>query len=221
MASNSFASDTHLYVRKRDAMVTSQIVARGVKDEEVLRAMRSVPRHLFVPPSQVAFAYNDYPLAIGKDQTISQPYIVALMTELLDLGGDEKVLEIGTGSGYQAAVLAEIVKEVYSMEIIPELAERAEKTLTELGYDTINVRCGDGYLGWPEKAPFDAIIITAAAPHIPQPLVDQLRIGGRMVLPVNTGSGYQILKVLTKTVTGSIEEKDIIPVRFVPLVRNK
>jgi protein-L-isoaspartate(D-aspartate) O-methyltransferase len=202
------------YAFAREKMVSSQIVRRGVADKLVLAAMRKVPRHKFVPEEMVPHAYEDRPLPIGEDQTISQPYIVALMTELLGLKGDEKVLEIGTGSGYQAAVLAEIVKEVYTIEIIESLTRTADKRLKELGYKNITVKCGDGYRGWEEHAAFDGVIVTAAPDHIPQPLVDQLKVGGRMVIPV--GEYFQELKLLTKTEDG-VKEKNIIPVRFVPM----
>ena len=196
-------------------MVETQIVPRGVRDPRVLAAMREVPRHLFVPPSQSAHAYDDGPLPIGGNQTISQPYIVALMTELADIAPREKVLEIGTGSGYQSAVLSKLAGEVYSIEIVPELARQSAERLKKLGYGNVTVREGDGYRGWPEHAPFDAIIVTAAPDRIPQPLLDQLAPGGRMVIPV--GSFFQELKVLSKEKNGKITEKDIIPVRFVPM----
>jgi len=212
------AQDGHLteeeFAKLRELMVERQIIARGIKDELVLEAMRKVPRHKFVPRSQLPYAYADHPLPIGEGQTISQPYIVALMTELLELKGDEKVLEIGTGSGYQAAVLAEIVKEVYTIEIIKPLADTARERLKALGYKNITVKCGDGYRGWTEHAPFDAIIVTAAPDHIPQPLVEQLKVGGRMVIPV--GKYYQELIRLTKTEHG-VKRESIIPVRFVPM----
>ncbi len=195
-------------------MVEDQIAARGVSDQPVLEAMRRVPRHLFVPPDQAASAYEDHPLQIGYDQTISQPYIVAYMTQALALTPSDRVLEIGTGSGYQAAVLSEIVREVYTIEIIPELAARASKTLRELGYENVRVRQGDGYRGWPEAAPFDAIIVTAAPRVIPQPLIDQLALDGRMVIPV--GDWYQELVIVTRTTEGVVEQKTI-PVRFVPM----
>ena len=198
----------------RERMVETQIKARGVKDPRVLYAMLKVERHLFVPKDLQTSAYADQPLPIGEGQTISQPYIVALMTEFLELKGGEKVLEIGTGSGYQAAVLAELVKEVYTIEIIETLANSAKKLLLQLGYQTIMVKAGDGYLGWPEVAPFDAIIVTAAPDHIPKPLIEQLKEGGRMVVPVGTYS--QELKKIVKH-GGKIEEKDILPVIFVPM----
>ncbi len=195
-------------------MVKTQIEARGVTDPRVLEAMRTVKRHLFVPKEFRALSYADRPLPIGEGQTISQPYIVALMTELLRLTGKEKVLEVGTGSGYQAAVLGELAKEVYSIEIIPSLAEHAKKLLAKLGYDNVTVTCGDGYIGWKEHAPFDAIIITCAPPKIPQPLLDQLAEGGRMVVPV--GTDWQELVLIEKQ-DGKIHRKNIIPVRFVPM----
>jgi len=196
-------------------MVETQLVARGVRDPRVLAAMREVPRHLFVDPSQRPRAYEDHPLPIAGNQTISQPYIVALMTELAEITPGEKVLEIGTGSGYQSAVLSRLAAEVYSIEIVPELARESAQRLKSLGYTNVTVREGDGYRGWPESAPFDAIIVTAAPDRIPQPLLDQLAPGGRMVIPV--GDFFQELKVLTKEKNGRITEKDIIPVRFVPM----
>ena len=198
----------------REKMVETQIKARGVKDPRVLSALLKVERHRFVPEEYLGSAYSDQPLPIGEGQTISQPYIVALMTELLELKGNEKVLEIGTGSGYQAAVLAELAKEVYTIEIIVPLASTARNRLLELGYQNIKVKAGDGYLGWPEAAPFDAIIITCAPDHIPEPLVEQLKEGGRMVLPV--GAYAQELKRIVKR-SGKIETTDIIPVVFVPM----
>lgn len=200
---------------KRARMVESQIVARGVRDPRVLAAMRQVPRHLFVDPPERAHAYEDHPLPIKGHQTISQPYIVALMTELAEITPNEKVLEIGTGSGYQSAVLSRLAREVYSIEIVPELARESAERLRQLGYTNVTVMEGDGYRGWPEHAPFDAIIVTAAPASIPQPLLDQLAPGGRMVIPV--GSFFQELKVLSKDKNGKITEKDILPVRFVPM----
>jgi len=208
------------YQVERHKMVKDQIEARGVKNPRVLNALREIPRHEFIIGSRLEEAYADYPLSIGYGQTISQPYIVGFMTELLHVDAESVVLEIGTGSGYQAAVLAAIAKQVYTIEIIPELATRAQATLQRLGYENITVRAGDGYIGWEEHAPFDAIIITAAAPEIPQPLFSQLKKGGRMVLPVNAGVGYQMLKVVTKNEQGDLRAVDTIPVRFVPFVRS-
>jgi protein-L-isoaspartate(D-aspartate) O-methyltransferase len=198
----------------RKQMVESQIKSRGVKDARVLSAMLKVERHLFVPKEFQNSAYSDQPIPIGEGQTISQPYIVALMTELLELKGGERVLEVGTGSGYQAAILAELAGEVYTIEIIEKLASSAQKVLLELGYQNIRVKAGDGYLGWPEAAPFDAILITCAPDHIPKPLLDQLKEGGRMVVPVGTYS--QELKKIVKR-SGKVETTDIIPVIFVPM----
>ncbi|MHB2150792.1 protein-L-isoaspartate(D-aspartate) O-methyltransferase [Calditrichota bacterium LG25] len=202
------------YAKLRKQMVEQQIIARGVKDPAVIRAMESVPRHLFVPESEMAYAYLDEPRPIGHGQTISQPYIVAFMTEQLHLKPTDCVLEIGTGSGYQAAVLAEIVDSVYTIEIVPELARIARERLQELGYDNVQVKQGDGYNGWPEKAPFDAIIVTAAPPNIPPPLLEQLKIGGIMVLPV--GEYVQELVVVQKSDEG-ISMRNVLPVRFVPM----
>jgi len=198
----------------RDKMVESQIKARGVKDPRVLSALLKVERHRFVPEKYLDSAYSDQPLPIGEGQTISQPYIVALMTELLELKGGEKVLEIGTGSGYQAAILAELAKEIYTIEIIEPLASRARERLSELGYQNVKVKAGDGYLGWPEAAPFDAIIITAAPDHIPKPLIDQLTEGGRMVVPVGTYT-QELMKIIKRS--GKTETTNVIPVLFVPM----
>jgi protein-L-isoaspartate(D-aspartate) O-methyltransferase len=202
------------FAEKRRRMVETQIKARDVKDPKVLDAMSRVPRHLFVPEAFQAQAYDDYPLPIGSDQTISQPYIVALMTSLLDLHGGERVLEIGTGSGYQAAVLSRIAGQVYTIEILPELGERARRELAELGYTNVESRIGDGWAGWPENAPFDGILVTAAPPRVPEPLLQQLKVGGRLVIPV--GSFFQDLLVYTRTDTG-FEKRNVIPVRFVPM----
>ncbi len=199
----------------RDRMVAAQIRARGVVNEAVLNAMARVPRHLFVPDDVRSLAYDDRPLPIGHGQTISQPYIVGYMTETLQLSPEHQVLEIGTGSGYQAAVLAAIAKQVYSIEIVPELAERARQTLSKLGYRNVDVRAGDGYRGWPERAPFARIIVTAAPPDIPQALVDQLAVGGLMVVPVGTDN--QEIVIVTKNEKG-IAQKRTIAVRFVPMV---
>jgi protein-L-isoaspartate(D-aspartate) O-methyltransferase len=200
---------------KRARMVETQIATRGVRDACVLKAMREVPRHLFVDAARRGEAYEDHPLPIAGNQTISQPYIVALMTELLELQPTARVLEIGTGSGYQSAVLGRCSREVYSIEIVPELARSAASLLKQLHYDSVTVREGDGYRGWAEHAPFDGIIVTAAPERIPEPLLEQLAPGGRMVIPV--GGFFQELKVFHKGADGKITEKDIIPVRFVPM----
>ena len=198
----------------RNAMVARQIEPRGVRSPAVLQAMRAVPRHEFVPEAVRARAYQDSPLPIGEGQTISQPYIVALMTELAALRKGARVLEIGTGSGYQAAVLAELGAQVHSIEIVEPLGRRAAETLKRLGYATVKTRIGDGYRGWPQAAPFDAILVTAAPPRIPEPLKQQLAVGGRLVVPV--GEDEQELLVLTRTKTG-FEERRVLPVRFVPM----
>ncbi len=199
---------------ERLRMVETQLAARDIHDAKVLAAMRRVPRHRFVPENERAYAYGDGPLPIGQGQTISQPYIVAYMTQALELQAGDRVLEVGTGSGYQAAVLAELVKEVYTIEIVPELARSAELVLMELGYTNVYVRAGDGYRGWPDKAPFDAIIVTAAPDHVPQPLVDQLAVGGRLVIPI--GSWDQEMVIITKTDKGVLQHRTI-GVRFVPM----
>jgi protein-L-isoaspartate(D-aspartate) O-methyltransferase len=201
----------------RRRMVEQQIVARGVTDPRVLDAMRAVARHRFVEPALAAQAYSDQPLPIGNGQTISQPYIVAYMTELLQLPPGAKVLEVGTGCGYQTAVLAEIAREVWSIEIVQALADRARKTLAELGYRNAHVMHGDGYGGWPEHAPFDGILVAAAPDHVPPALIAQLKVGGRLVIPV--GRFDQEMRVITRTADGSREER-LIPVRFVPLTRD-
>lgn len=203
----------------RLAMVKEQIEARGVTDPKVLHAMRKTPRHLFVPKDLEALAYEDRPLPIGEGQTISQPYIVALMTELLELQPTHRVLEIGTGSGYQAAILAQLAKDVYSIEIVPELAKQAEAVLHSQGYRNIHIRVADGYRGWPEEAPFDRIILTAAPPVIPPELLRQLRPEGRLVAP--EGIGNQDLVVLERPKSGPIRRKVIIPVAFVPMVHGR
>lgn len=207
------------YAAERREMVAEQIAERGIRDQHVLSAMRKVPRHEFVPDSEERHAYRDTPLPIGEGQTISQPYIVALMTELAQPDKSDRVLEIGTGSGYQAAVLAEIVQHVYTIEIEPELAARAAEVLRKLGYENVTVRKGDGYAGWAEHAPFDIIIVTAAPDHIPQPLLDQLEPGGRMVAPVGPVFSTQELRVFEKDSTGKVISKNVTPVRFVPLRR--
>lgn len=198
-----------------EQMVSTQIEARGVTDERVLKAMENTPRHLFVPDDVVDYAYSDRPLPIGYGQTISQPYIVALMTESLELTGQEKVLEIGTGSGYQAAILSQVTDTCFSIEVVRELAELSANRLNKLGYTNVTVKWGDGYKGWPEHAPFDAIIVTAAPENIPEELVNQLKPGGRMVVPV--GKLYQSLMMITKTKRG-YQRRNIIPVRFVPMI---
>ena len=207
-------------VAARSEMVTRQIADRGVRDQRVLAAMRKVPRHEFVPEAEKRHAYGDTPLPIGEGQTISQPYIVALMTELAQPDPSDRVLEIGTGSGYQAAVLAELVQHVYTIEIEPALAQRANQALDRIGYRNVTVRAGDGYAGWPEHAPFDIVMVTAAPDHIPQPLIDQLKTGGRMVVPVGPIASTQQLRVLEKDTTGKVSTRVVAPVRFVPLRRN-
>jgi protein-L-isoaspartate(D-aspartate) O-methyltransferase len=201
---------------ERNRMVDEDIAPRGVTDPAVLAAMRHVPRHRFVPREYAAFAYLDGPLPIGHGQSISQPSLVAKMTEALSLKKTDKVLEVGTGSGYQAAILAELVDQGLTVEILEPLARQAERTLTELGYRNVKVRVGDGYQGWPEEAPFDAIIVTAAPDHVPQPLLDQLAVGGRLIIPV--GQFFQTLELYRRTVEG-YERKTVSFVRFVPLIR--
>ncbi|MFZ5572344.1 MAG: protein-L-isoaspartate(D-aspartate) O-methyltransferase [Thermodesulfobacteriota bacterium] len=210
-------SEADEYETLRNRMVRAQIESRGIHSPAVLKAMQKVKRHLFVPPDYRSKAYEDYPLPIGEGQTISQPYIVALMTQVLNLGPRDRVLEIGTGSGYQAAVLAEICDQVFSIEIFEILGKRADALMKKMGYANIHVKIGDGYQGWPEQAPFDAIIVTCAPSHIPQPLQDQLAEGGRMVIPVGE-IGDQELILLTKE-KGEIRRKEIVPVRFVPMIR--
>jgi len=204
------------YEALREQMVEHQIISRGVHDKRVLASMLKVPRHLFVDEEFRHEAYNDYPLPIGNEQTISQPYMVALMTELLRLKGDEKVMEIGTGSGYQTAILAELASEVYTVEIIRNLAVKAEKLLRNLGYQNVEFKVGDGYSGWKEYAPYDGIIVTCGPDEIPEPLINQLAEAGRMVIPV--GSGYQTLTILEK-IEGKIRSSESISCRFVPMTR--
>lgn len=204
-------------VEEREEMVARQIKGRDINDANVLRAMKIVPRHYFVPADKQEYAYIDLPLPIGEGQTISQPYIVAFMTEALKLTPESKVLEIGTGSGYQAAICAETAEEVYTIEIIEGLAKSAKKRLEELGYKNVFVKCGDGYFGWPEAGPFDAIIGTAAAEKIPAPLLEQLKPAGRMILPYETEAGLQNLVLVTKDPNGAVHKKDVLPVRFVPM----
>jgi protein-L-isoaspartate(D-aspartate) O-methyltransferase len=203
---------------RRETMVEQQIRQRGVSDPRVLDAMRTVPRERFVPADVASRAYDDGPLPIGQGQTISQPYIVAYMTEVLGVLPAHKVLEIGTGSGYQAAILGELSRQVYTIEIVPELADRAAATLKSLGYAHVSVRAGDGYAGWPEQSPFDRILVTAAPERIPQPLIDQLAEGGRLVAPVGSQGDTQWITVLERTPRG-IVEKRTIPVQFVPFTR--
>ena len=213
-AAGSSESVENASERARHEMVRTQIERRGVSEPKVLEAMRKVPRHEFVPPSLRERAYEDRPLPIGHDQTISQPYIVALMTELADVKPGDTVLEVGTGSGYQAAVLAEMGVNVFSIEIVEPLAKQSGALLKDLGYDSVTVRHGDGYAGWPEHAPFDAIIVTAAPPSIPQPLKEQLKEGGRLIIPV--GNRFQNLLVVTRS-PRTWQEREVIPVRFVPM----
>ncbi len=204
------------YTEERESMVTTQIKSRGIKDTNVLEAMKKVPRHVFVPENMRKFAYNDEPLPIGNGQTISQPYIVAYMTEVLQLSVEEKVLEVGTGSGYQAAVLADIAKEVFTVEIIDGLSKNAQEVLQEEGYTNIHFRVGDGSYGWEENAPYDAIMVTAAPSEVPKALQDQLKIGGRMIVPV--GDAFQELVLIVRE-KRRFKKKKLLPVRFVPLVK--
>lgn len=203
------------FMTLREKMVQEQIERRGIKDKNVLEAMKKIPRHLFVPEEYINEAYEDYPLPIGEGQTISQPYIVAKMTELLEIKEGEKVLEIGTGSGYQAAVLAEMGAKVYTIEILPKLAEKAKKTLQSLGYEGVTVLVGDGFKGYLQEAPYDKIIVTAAPEKIPEPLIEQLKVGGKLVIPV--GKYNQELKLVNKKEEGIFVES-VLPVRFVPMV---
>jgi len=213
--------DKKEYPRKdeRYNMVKTQIEQRGVKDKKVLDTMRYVPRHAFVPEVGLSQAYDDNPIPIGYGQTISQPYIVGLMTESLKLNENSRVLEVGTGSGYQAAVLAEIAKDVYTIEIIKALYTKSTYTLETLEYFNVETKHGDGYFGWEEKAPFDAIIVTAASDHVPPPLIKQLKVGGRMCIPLGGPHQVQRLVLVTKDENGKVKTQDIIPVRFVPLTR--
>lgn len=215
---SSFLQQDDKYTSAREKMVTEQIISRGVTDQQTLRAMRKVPRHLFVPEEYIKEAYDDNPLPIGYGQTISQPYIVAFMTEVSKPSPDKKVLEIGTGSGYQAAVMAEITDKVYTIEIVPELARESAERLKKMGYTNITGKFGDGYKGWPEHAPFDIIIVTAAPEQIPQPLIDQLAENGRLVIPVGAPAAVQELILIEKK-NGKIEKSRLTFVRFVPFRR--
>ncbi len=214
-ATSDAATDSAEQRNAREQMVHRQIQARGIHDPRVLEALRKVPRHLFVPEDMQPYAYNDTPLPIGFGQTISQPYVVAFMSEALELKPQDRVLEIGTGSGYQAAILGRLARQVYSIEIVEPLSKEASRRLERLGYSNLKLRVGDGYRGWPEAAPFDAIIVTAAPDHIPEPLVEQLREGGRLVLPLGTGD--QTLVRIRRTAKG-LKRENLLPVRFVPMV---
>lgn len=228
LAVPGYPNNEEEFAKERERMVSEDIARsewwgerQAVKDEAVLKAMRTVPRHRFVPERQVDRAYGDFPLPIGYGQTISQPYIVALMTELLKPKADGIALEIGTGSGYQAAILAQVVKKVYTIEIVKPLADSAAQRVADLGYANIETKHGDGYFGWPEHGPFDAIIVTAAASHIPPPLIEQLKPGGRMVIPVGSPFGNQYLFLIEKAKDGSVTQRNVLPVRFVPLTRSE
>jgi protein-L-isoaspartate(D-aspartate) O-methyltransferase len=210
----AFADDA--YASARGAMVKNQLMAGGISDPQVLQAMSEVPRHEFVPMAVRAFAYADGPLPIGHGQTISQPFIVAYMTQALELTKDDRVLEVGTGSGYQAAILGKLCKEVYTIEIVPPLAQSSQLVLGRLGFENVHVRQGDGYLGWPEEAPFDAIIVTCAPDHVPEPLVNQLKEGGRLVIPIGEDGAVQQLVLLRKK-DGKILRENKLDVRFVPM----
>lgn len=204
-------------VRERERMVAVQLESRDITDPEVLGAMRTVPRHEFVPEDQLTYAYADHALPIGEGQTISQPYIVALMTQVVEVEPGDRVLEIGTGSGYQAAILAQLTSEVYTIEIIETLARRAANRLRDLGYSQVRTKIGDGYYGWEEYAPYDAIIVTCAPDHIPHPLVAQLKVGGRMVIPVGPPGAYQSLWLLEKQADGGVQRRFLTGVGFVPM----
>ena len=221
LAQEGYAAARRDMVAEINTMVADTRSYTGIDalDDTVMQAMSALPRHEFVPPTMRRFAYLNNPLPIGEGQTISQPYIVALMTHLMNVDKDAIVLEVGTGSGYQAAVLAHLVHHVYTIEIIETLGTRAEDTLARLGYDNVTVRIGDGYAGWEEHAPFDAIIVTAAPEEVPQPLIDQLKPGARLVIPVGPQHGYQSLQVLEKQQSGKAKVTDILPVGFVPLVK--
>jgi len=219
VGSSDYAAEREALVREIERQVIETRFELGTDrlDPNVIAAMRSVPRHEFVPFALQAEAYANRPLPIGAGQTISQPYIVAIMTHLLGVKRGDKVYELGTGSGYQAAVLAEMGVDVYSVEIVPELAARAQETLRRLGYENVSVRAGDGYLGWPEAAPFNGILVTAAAEHAPQPLIQQLAPKGRLVMPIGKGGWVQKLVVMEKTEAGTLNRRDVLPVRFVPV----
>ncbi len=208
-------SDNTPVTQARLQMVRTQIEARGVKNLQVLEVMKQVERHLFIPPELMEFAYSDRPVSIGEKQTVSQPYMVAFMTELLDVRPEARVLEIGTGSGYQTAVLARLAAQVYSVEIISSLRQKADRLLTELGIKNVITRIGDGFEGWPEEAPYERIIVTASPSEVPSPLLEQLAIGGRMVIPIGEGPD-QVLWLVQKTKSG-VEQKEVLPVRFVPM----
>ena len=205
--------------KQRDSMVRDQIEARGIKSPQVLRVMRETPRHLFLSESLRSQAYEDRPVPIGYGQTISQPFIVAFMTDQLEVRKEHRVLEIGTGSGYQAAVLSRLAGEVYTIEIVPELARSAQITLSKLGYKNVFVRHGDGYKGWPEKVPFDRVILTAAPTELPQVLVDQLKAGGKLLGPVGGSTLDQQIVMVEKSIDGQVRKRSVLPVRFVPMVK--
>ena len=207
------------YDVQRTRMVRDQLAAHGIKDPAVLKAMRETPREQFMPPGVRAFAYEDHPVPIGYGQTMSQPYIVAFMTEALDITRTHRVLEIGTGSGYQAAILSSVAKEVYTIEIVEQLAQSASAILNRLGYHNVVVRHGDGYRGWPDKAPFDRIVLTAAPPELPISLIDQLKPGGKLLAPIGDQSAAQELTLVEKTADGKITSRAVLPVRFMPMIK--
>lgn len=208
------------FEEQRERMVSEQIQSRGVTDERVLSVMLEIPRHLFVPGAEREAAYADRPLSIGHGQTISQPYVVALMTDLARPLPGDRALEVGTGSGYQAAILSRLVKEVYTIEIVPELGAEAARRLKDLGYANVQVRVGDGYRGWPEASPFDVILVTAAPEEVPEPLLDQLKPGGRLVIPVGPTGAVQSLQLVSKDLDGRLQARHVLPVRFVPFTRS-
>ncbi len=221
LSPDSFAREDDPYADQREEMVQQGVVGWGIEDEDVIEAMRNVPRHEFVSEEYRSQAYANHPLPIGHGQTISQPYIVALMTQKAGVKAGDKVLEIGTGSSYQAAVLAQLVDQVYTIEIIEALAQRAQETLERLGYDNVTVKHADGYFGWEEHAPFDAIVVTAAPDHVPQPLVQQLKIGGRMIIPVGPVGGFQTLWQVTRVGDREVRTENLGGVTFVPLTREE